>query len=297
MLTSVKEIENEVSYDTDFWPKLSEHTKEESFPPPDIVETKSDHSDRASSEGGWEFVASDTDDNDEKEKSEASLEVVHDLALSPRDKNKEQTPPMILHRCLSTPVFTDLSQDVSEDSSYILDCSSSISARSTLTDMTQNDTVLLSKVEPQNTIKKVPSFKDIILLKAKEQEKEEMNKRVQVKLREEKSRHDMLKRKKAMKPKLVLSPITRCSKSTGDLRSLVSINEDEDVCDFNGCRSIINEDEEQILGETDAAEFYHQKSKGRSNRSNGMKLRPDEAKRKKMIIDKKNMQRRSQRGS
>ena len=122
-------------------------------------------------------------------------------------------------------------------------------------------------------MKKVPSFKDIILLKAKEQEKKEMNKRIQVKLREEKSRQDMLKRKKAMKPKLVLSPITRCSKSTGDLRSLVCINEDEDVCDFNGCRSTINEDEEQILGETDAMECYHQKSRGRSNRSNGMKIR------------------------
>jgi len=295
---SMKGIDNEVSYDADFWPKLSEHTKEEIIPPPDIVETKSDRSDDPpSSEGDWEFVASDTD-TDEKKESEPSLEVVHDLPVSPHNKTKEQTSPMILHRCLSTPVFTDTSQDASEDSSYIMDCSSSsVSARSILTDMPQNDTVLLSKVESQNTMKKVPSFKDIILLKAKEQEKEEMNKRIQVKLREEKSRQDMLKRKKAMKPKLVLSPITRCSKSTGDLRSLVCINEDEDICDFNGCKSTINEDEEQILGETDAMEFYHQKSRGRSNRSNGMKIRPDEAKRKKMIIDKKNMQRRSQRGS
>jgi hypothetical protein len=80
------------------------------------------------------------------------------------------------------------------------------------------------------------------------------------------------------KPKIVVAPIHRCSKSTGDLRSLALIHEEGDV-----------------LGDTDATEYYHRKTKGAQGRSNGMKLRPDEAKRKEFAVNKRKVQRQNSR--
>ena len=107
-------------------------------------------------------------------------------------------------------------------------------------------------------------------------------------------------RRKANKPRLVINSIKRCTKSTGDLRSLV-IHEDVEDDGYGygggaggGGGGIIHE--EEILGETDASEFYSRKNKGNMNRHNGKKTRPDEAKRKAFIIDKKNAQRKAQQG-
>lgn len=82
-----------------------------------------------------------------------------------------------------------------------------------------------------------------------------------------------------VKPKFVVTPIKRCAKSTGDLQKLVM---DEDSC--------------EILGETDAHEYYSRKAHGFTTRKNGMKIRPDEAKRLEMTMNKKNMQRANQSG-
>jgi hypothetical protein len=77
-----------------------------------------------------------------------------------------------------------------------------------------------------------------------------------------------------VKPRFVVKkPMKRCIKSTGDLKSLV-----------------IQEDEE-VIGASDAMEFYHRKALGVQTRKNGLKLRPDEAKRKQMIMHKKGLQR------
>lgn len=81
------------------------------------------------------------------------------------------------------------------------------------------------------------------------------------------------------KPKIVVQPIQRCAKSMVDLRSLDRVTEEE------------NED---ILGETDASCFYSQKAMGAAGRRNGLKLRPDEASRKAMILNKKKEQRAKQ---
>eukprot|EP00545_Synedropsis_sp_CCMP1620_P006018 CAMPEP_0119011420 /NCGR_PEP_ID=MMETSP1176-20130426/5672_1 /TAXON_ID=265551 /ORGANISM="Synedropsis recta cf, Strain CCMP1620" /LENGTH=231 /DNA_ID=CAMNT_0006964251 /DNA_START=282 /DNA_END=977 /DNA_ORIENTATION=+ len=77
------------------------------------------------------------------------------------------------------------------------------------------------------------------------------------------------------KPKFVVTPTLRCSASTPNLRSLDHF-------------------EEEVLGETDACEYYNRKSMGFSGRQNGMKIRPDEAKRKEFTIQKKEMQRQAQ---
>merc|ERR1740124_1270501 len=105
--------------------------------------------------------------------------------------------------------------------------------------------------------------------------------------------------------------------STGDLRSLGAIREngggiggiggaDSDASGSGGGygglggggrggnEEPIAECEEEVLGETDALEYYNRKKSGRVGRSKGLRLRPDEAKRKDCIVAKKDAQRKGQ---
>lgn len=88
--------------------------------------------------------------------------------------------------------------------------------------------------------------------------------------------------RRKIKTRFVVTPIKRCAKSTGDLLSLAANYEDED------------EDGGEVMGATDAMEYYNRKSHGAHGRANGQKIRPDEAKRKEMIVHKKNLQRAKQ---
>jgi len=88
------------------------------------------------------------------------------------------------------------------------------------------------------------------------------------------------RRQPRIKPKFVVKPIKRCAKSTGDLQSFAKKYDDES---------------DDALGACDAMDYYHRKDKGQQGRQNGLKLRPDEAKRKQIIVNKKDMQRRAQR--
>lgn len=114
--------------------------------------------------------------------------------------------------------------------------------------------------------KKTTSFRDAILSPSKEPVDEK---------KEPETNPAAAPRPKKVKPKFVVTPIKRCSKSTGDLRSLV-INEDE------------------VLGESDAMDYYHRKAMGASGRVNSLKTRPDEAKRKSITMYKKQVQRQQQ---
>jgi hypothetical protein len=75
------------------------------------------------------------------------------------------------------------------------------------------------------------------------------------------------------KTKFIVKPITRSAKSAPNLHAL---------------------EEEEVLGDTDACEYYTRKSMGYSGRQNGLKVRPDEAKRLQMTMQKKQMQQQSQ---
>lgn len=77
----------------------------------------------------------------------------------------------------------------------------------------------------------------------------------------------------------VSAGMRRNSKSMGNLTALDHIQEDHDV-----------------MGDTDAGEFYCRKEKGAVARQNGQKLRPDEAKRLQITMAKKSMQKERQRG-
>ena len=111
----------------------------------------------------------------------------------------------------------------------------------------------------------------------------------------------MIKKKK---PKFVVSPIKRCAKSTGDLRSLARIAEsnihlhhDDDGGGFGGGGGGGGGGDEIIVGDTDAELFYNQKAKGKVGRKNGKKIRPDEKKRLLIIMAKKDDQRQRQQQS
>ncbi|GKZ00078.1 hypothetical protein MPSEU_000961200 [Mayamaea pseudoterrestris] len=71
---------------------------------------------------------------------------------------------------------------------------------------------------------------------------------------------------------VVQQSMTRCSRSTGDLQSMDS----------------------EVMGETDAMDYYHRKALGAKGRVSGLRMRPDEMKRKEMTLNKKNLQRASQ---
>lgn len=77
---------------------------------------------------------------------------------------------------------------------------------------------------------------------------------------------------KKIKPKFVVQEVTpmKHAKSMGDLSKL---------------------DEDDVMGDTDAHEYYSRKAQGSLGRRNGRKQRPDEKKRLEMSMNKKNAQR------
>lgn len=271
----------------ELWPKLNENVNDT------CTSTREDSKELSSDEDDWEYVSSNVskDTNDTEEFNEAKEEV-----------EEEEEEHSHIHRCESTPAFSSFSslgsiQVSDDDLSYVVDCASSVDDQSILT--THDDTVLLSH-KPRNTntntntsIKKVPSFKDMIMMNRQKIEDEEKKKAEERNNSEEQRRKDAMLRRKNNRVRIIVTPIKRCAKSTGDLRSMVIHEEEEGYGGGGGGGAIIHE-EEEVLGESDAMEYYNRKSYGSKGRSNGRKIRPDEAKRKEMIIHKKDAQRRAQ---
>jgi hypothetical protein len=143
--------------------------------------------------------------------------------------------------------------------------------------------------------------------------------------------HDHRRRQNKLKKSkiVVVAPsaaaMRRCSKSTGDLKSLGLILEqqeadeeehqrmryrgagrhrfpqhfypkslDEDHTYGDGDGHVGGFTNNDVLGETDAQEFYNRKEHGKLGRENGLKSRPDESKRLDIILAKKDLQREQQ---
>mmetsp|Transcript_19051 Transcript_19051/g.41002 ORF Transcript_19051/g.41002 Transcript_19051/m.41002 type:complete len:279 (-) Transcript_19051:379-1215(-) len=81
--------------------------------------------------------------------------------------------------------------------------------------------------------------------------------------------------------RFVVKPIQRCTQSTPNLHSLI---EEEDG-DEGG----------ESMGASDAMEFYSRKAQGAKGRNAGLRMRPDEAKRKQISLHKRNLQRQGRR--
>jgi len=197
-----------------------------------------------------------------------------ELSLSLARKNRA------LKHCESSPNFGSIYFEDEEESFLEIDPDMK-SVSTTMTDMSHvlvETPSLASASSPVGggmvKVHRVPSFKDAILLNAQEIQKEQHEE----KKRKEQDFLDSMKKTKLRmnKPKIVVKEFKRCSMSTPDLSSLARVDE---------------HDNEEVWGETDASDFYARKSMGASSRRNGLKLRPDEAKRKAFIMHKKNAQR------
>ena len=97
-----------------------------------------------------------------------------------------------------------------------------------------------------------------------------------------------------IQPKFVVvqspsKPIRRCSKSTGDLLQL-TISEEFDVSHSSDIAASTSSGR-TCTDEMYEDEVYYHKAMGATARVNGLKMRPDEAQRKQMILNKKNHQR------
>jgi len=263
---------------TSLWPKLGESKASDDVSPPNLT-TDNDE---------WEFVSEDSSSSSSSSNGNNDDGRIESLAMNPK----------ILHHCASTPDLNQYeSYDPKEEEEESFDhCSMGVDAQSVVSESSH---VLVSHTDKPLT-RRVPSFKDAILLNAQETKREEAD---AAKRREHAQR--MLRKEalaKRCKPRLVVKPVAkmtkRNSKSTGDLNSLLhsyaTIHEDEDFGGGGGGFAAVQEDEE-IMGDTDAQDFYAQKSKGGSSRANSKKIRPDEAKRLDIILHKKEEQRRKQR--
>lgn len=205
--------------------------------------------------------------------------------------------PKILHRSSSTPnldqgevIEEEEEEDKEEADSGTSEYENVDSVATTITEMDRS-MVLVPASDARNPapetsepmIKRVPSFKDALLLNASETKQQEDDLESRQKQEEERARVETLARRRGRmsKTRFIVSPIKRCAKSTGDLAGLVRIQEDAET------------EESGVFGDTDANEFYCRKEHGVVSWRNGMKKRPDEMKRREMIIYKKDVQRRN----
>jgi len=126
------------------------------------------------------------------------------------------------------------------------------------------------------------SFRDVIMKEMNQEDKDQTLTEMGI---DQQARQSKKVRKK---PKFVVKPIRRCSKSTGDLQATARIAENGD---HNGGDDSYDD---FILGDTDAGLYYNQKAHGKLGRKNGRKTRPDEAKRLQITMAKKDDQRQRQ---
>lgn len=229
----------------------------------------------------------------EEEKSNEDWEILS-LEASATQSNRNK-----MHHCESTPNFGSIYFEETEEEESFMEIDGE--NRSIATTVTDYSHVIVEEtpacVTPMKgglvKVHRVPSFKDAILLNAQEIQKEKQEKERQ----EEEDRIKLKMMKKNYKrpsARFVVKEIKRCSRSTPDFSTLQKVEEDNDHLGGGyggggGGGDFCSNSE--ILGETDAFDFYARKSMGATAHKNGTKLRPDEAKRKEFSVYKKNVQR------
>lgn len=188
-------------------------------------------------------------------------------------------PKSCLKHCQSSPDFGGIGFDDETSSLGVTSIMSELSNSVVLVKENGKEAPLDNE-EPVK-VRRVPSFKDAVLLNAQEKEREEREmKEQQARMQAESLRQ----RRFSGKTKFVVKPIKRCTMSTPDLTSLPKVEENRALAfdplgrkGFVGGGQSICDD--GILGETDASDYYARKSHGSVAYKNGQRLRPDEAKR------------------
>ncbi|KAL3909870.1 MAG: hypothetical protein SGARI_002385 [Bacillariaceae sp.] len=221
----------------------------------------------------WELLPEDANGNIEvTTATQRSPTVVRIVEPAGARGNKLPANLHELKHCSSSPDFRHLvleeSESEEDDSSAVLVDSNDISVAS-------SSVVVVQAPPPKTSVwGGGVSFKDTLLKDgAVEKPKEEPKPPP----RHYHHKHHHKKRVKKQST-FVVKPIPRSAKSTGDLQKL----------------ALIAENEGEILGATDAEEYYMQKATGVISKKNGLKMRPDERVRLKMINKRKNDQRRAQ---
>jgi hypothetical protein len=177
---------------------------------------------------------------------------------------KPESNPNILHHARSSPNLREYCLASDDDES---DESSTVLVDDTVSDADSSAVLVSGPPSVWSAGDAKISFRDAIMRNKSSETKDE-------------HAHQATHRKrvKKVKPTFVVKQIQRCNKSTGDLQSLAFL-------------AFL---EEEVMGDTDAQEYYGRKSAGAQGRRNGLKTRPDEAKRLQMTMAKKADQRERQ---
>jgi hypothetical protein len=158
-----------------------------------------------------------------------------------------------------------------------------------LVKVTRPKDVFVVGEKPVSIVKKL-SFKDMMMLHAAGQLKEQKSKAEKA----DQANSPKTKQQK-FAPKLVVKQIKRANYSTGDLPSLATIHDNVELSGCSGGGGLAPVRDGEVLGATDAEDFYARKSHGAKTHKNGQRCRPDEAKRKEFSQQKKVMQKDAQR--
>jgi hypothetical protein len=188
----------------------------------------------------------------------------------PRDSNSSSNNPKIMKHCQSSPDLRRmqmlLEDDDDEESGVMVEDHESTASSSVV--MVSGPSSVWSVAGSSRV-----SVRDAILQKSSGAEPAEAKEAAAPKAQKVKPKFVVV----AQTPK-----IKRGYKSMGNLRALDHIQEDDH--DYN----------EAVMGDTDASDYYSRKAQGAIGRKNGMKSRPDEAKRLQITMVKKNLQRERQ---
>lgn len=256
--------------------------------------------------------------------------------VPPRTQNKHQLPQseqQPLPHAMSTPDFgqfeccsSESSGTSSSRSSFVLDDDDDLdddfvalpAAAEEESSMVMISSNIISPAtsgtgEKGIKVRRVPSFKDALLLNAEEMADNEKREAAQKAAGEKEAAARLAHRARKVRPRIVVRTFDRRAQSTGDLRLLTAINDcdgvvggsnnnvsDDDMVLGNRRNSSVviadvwDNDEENCKGACDAEEYYARKHHGHLSRKNGLKVRPDEAKRKAIIMHKKDSQRQQQ---
>lgn len=184
-----------------------------------------------------------------------------DMRQTQIEASEKQNPKMLLHS-QSSPNLRDYTiEETDSDSEF-----EHVEPQASQDDSSSSFSLVSGAPSVNSIWSSRISFKDALLKKdettpkAQEEEKKHHH-------------HHHSQRIKKIKPKFIVQQVApiKHAKSMNDLFKL--------------------EEEEEILGDSDAHEYYSRKAQGSLGRRNGRKQRPDEAKRLQMTMAKKNLQR------
>jgi hypothetical protein len=228
----------------------------------------------------------------------ADFELAHDYnawAL-PKHQEKSATPnKKVLRHSLSSPILTgSCGKDILVTSSDYPPLPGVIEQDGLDDGFTLvSDVPSLWTTSSTATSAKTVSFRDAILLSPSTAPNGQVSPRLQAMSITGVSQETPRQRSR-IQPQFVVvqSPpnrIRRCSKSTGNLLEMNVTSLLDDADSERTGLSVADSDLYRCFDE----EFYFRKALGSASRINGLKLRPDEAKRRLMILNKKDQQRRA----